>query len=64
MYNPINFDHDICLIRVKYGFDFSQFNNVIAPACLPSKYQTYPDGTQVLNIGWGATAEGMYKCYI
>ena len=52
LYNPSNFDNDICVLKV---YPDIVYNREVGPICLPIAGQTYADGSPVTVTGWGHT---------
>lgn len=51
-YNPVNQDNDICLLKIKKEFKFSE---TVQPIKLPTKSSKLKDGDSVTVCGWGQT---------
>ncbi|CAL8353763.1 unnamed protein product [Lota lota] len=54
-YNNNTNDQDIALLKLTAAVDFS---DTVAPACLPSFDQQFPDGKSCWTSGFGTTEEG------
>ncbi|XP_066445350.1 ovochymase-1 [Eleutherodactylus coqui] len=59
MYNPINNDYDIALIRLAEDL---AFNNFVHPVCLPKREEPLEPTSLCVVTGWGSTGEdGQYS---
>uniref|UniRef100_UPI00398F5DA4 transmembrane protease serine 2-like n=1 Tax=Pristiophorus japonicus TaxID=55135 RepID=UPI00398F5DA4 len=55
MFDPVNKDYDIALMKLKTPFRFSE---IMRPACLPNYGQRFPSNSNGWISGWGDLKEG------